>query len=384
MKKILFIMTSMGVGGTVKSLVELLKVLPLDVYEVHLGLFIVKGDFLDKLPQGIHIHEIPKSHNSKEMFLTLMKTFHWIDAITFIFRWIYSRLFRDYYQIYRYTYRNVPYSAFNYDLAVAYKGMSSECVYYLCEKVHAKSKCLWVHEDVTIPWNRNHYKMVERLYKCLDKIFIVSEEGKEHFDLVYPQMKNKTDVFHNIIPIDNVMIMAEEGHSFDDNFMGKRILTVGRIHHSKGILIAIKTLKLLMERKLKVKWYFIGGNIGNSYYEQCRVLSIKEGVADYFVFLDVQMNPYKYMRDCDVYVQPSLFETYCTTVMEALCFGNPIVTTCFCGAHEQLRDRANGYITELSPESLAEGIEKALNDKKISVQPVQRTTDLEKLYRLIS
>ena len=377
-------MTSMGVGGTVKSLVELLNVIPMDEYEVHLGLFNVKGAFLDKVPQGVFIHELPKPQSSKITFITLLRSFQWIDAITFNIRWIYGRLFHDYYQFYRYTYKNVPFSELNYDLAISYKGMSSECVYYLCEKAQAKSRCLWVHEDVSIPWNRKHYKMVERLYTCLDKIFIVSEEGKEHFDIVYPQMKDKTDVFHNMISICNILKKAEEGRSFEDNFKGKRILTVGRIHHSKGILMAIKTLHLLLEKKLDVKWYFVGGRIGNAYYEQCRELLVKEGVTNHFVFLDVQTNPYKYMRDCDIYVQPSLFETYCTTIMEALCFGNPIVATCFCGAYEQLKDRRNAYITDMTAESLADGIEKALNDKKISVQPAKRTTDIEKLYRLIS
>ena len=82
--------------------------------------------------------------------------------------------------------------------------------------------------------------------------------------------------------------------------------------------------------------------------------------------------------------KPSLFESFCITLREARCFDNPIVATCFCGAHEQLKGRDNGYITEMTTESLADGIEKALNDKKISIQPAQRTTDLEKLYRLLS
>lgn len=374
----------MGVGGSEKCLAELLKVIPKDVYEVHLGLFYVKGAFLDEIPQGVFVHELPKSQRSKEMLLDLMKRFHWIAAISFFFRWIYGRVFHDIYQIYRCQYWNASSSELNYDLAVSYAGWSRECVFYLCEKVKAKSKCLWVHEDVSIPRVRKYYKMVERLYKCLDKIFIVSEEGKRRFDIVYPQMKDKTDVFYNIIPVNNILQMANNGGSFCDDFDGIRLLTVGRIDHQKGYLLAIDTLKFLLDKGYNVNWYIIGGEIGNKYYNKCMESAYQKGVSDHFIFLDVQMNPYRYMRDCDIYVQPSLYETYCTTIMEALCFGNPIVATCFCGAHEQLKDRENGYITDMTVESLADGIEKALNDKKISVQPAQRTTDLVKLYRLIS
>lgn len=384
MKKILFIINSMGVGGAEKCLVELLKVIPMDIYEVHLGILNAKGAFLDLVPQGVFIHELPKPQRNKETLLDLMKRFHWIDAITFFLFWIYGRAFRDYYHVYRYIYKNVSFSEVNYDLAVSYTGRSRECVFYLCEKVMAKSKCLWVHDDVSILENRKHYKMVESCYKCLDKIFIVSEEGKRRFDIVYPQMKDKTDVFYNIIPVDNILQMANNGSSFIDDYNGIRLLTVGRIHPQKGYILAIETLKFLLDKGYDVNWYIIGGKRGIQYYNKCIEYSAQKGVSDHFIFLDVKMNPYRYMLDCDVYVQPSLFEAYCTTIMEALCFGNPIVATCFCSVHEQLEGRENGYITEMTVESLADGIEKALNDKKISVQPAQRTTDIEKLYRLIS
>lgn len=384
MKKMLFVINSMGVGGAEKCLVELLKVIPKDEYEVHLGLLNIKGAFLDIIPQGVFIHELPKPQKSKVTLLYLIKTFHWIDAITFFLIWIYGRVSHDVYQIHRCQYWNVSSSGLNYDLAVSYAGWSRECVFYLCEKVKAKSKCLWVHEDVSIPGIQKYYKMVERLYRCLDKIFIVSEDGKRRFDSVYPQMKDKTDVLYNIIPIDKIVQMADDGDSFSDDYNGKRLLTVGRIDSQKGYLLAIDTLKFLLDKGYNVKWYIIGGEIGNKYYNKCMELAAQKGVSDHVVFLDIQMNPYSYMRDCDIYVQPSLFEAYCTTIMEALCFGNPIVATCFCSVHEQLKGRENAFITEMTVESLADGIEKALNDKKISVQPAQRTIDLDKLYRLIS
>ena len=384
MKKILFVINSMGVGGAEKCLAELLKVIPKDEYEVHLGLLNIKGAFLDIIPQGVFIHELPKPQKSKVILLHLIKTFHWTDAISFLLIWIYAKVSHDVYQNCRYRYWNASLSEINYDLAISYVGRPEECVFYLYEKVKAKSKCLWIHDDVSILEIRDCYKMVERLYKCLDKIFIVSEDGKRRFDSVYPQMKDKTDVFYNIIPVDNIVQMADDGDSFSDDYKGKRLLTVGRINPQKGYLFAIDTLKFLLDKGYNVKWYIIGGDIGNTYYKECMDLAAQKGVSDHVIFLGIQTNPYRYMRDCDVYVQPSLFEAYCTTIMEALCFGNPIVATCFCSVHEQLKGRENGYMTEMTVESLADGIEKALNDKKISVQPAKRTEDIEKLYRLIS
>lgn len=380
MKRIFIIIGSMKVTGTAKSLIELLKVLPLDVFEVHLGLLNSKGEFIEQIPQGIHIHELPKPRGSKKTLFSLIKSFHWIDAILFILLWIYNKFSRNDFRLYRYRYRNISDNNGYFDLAIAY---TYRCIYYLCEKVDAKAKCCWIHQDATVLENRIRYKMAESFFPRLDKIYVVSEEGKARFDSVFPQVKDKTDVFHNITPVDNVIKTAKIGDSFYDVFNGKRLLTVGRIHPQKGLLLAIKALRILLDKGHHVNWYIIGGEIGNDYYKECMELATQEDVAKHLIFLDVQMNPYRFMQDCDVYVQPSLWESFCITLGEALCFGNPIVCTNFCGV-EQMKGRSNGYITEMTAVSLADGIINALNDKKIDVSPIQKQPDIDKLMQLIN
>ena len=381
MRKILFVMSISGVGGTVKSFIELLKILPLNSNEIHLGLLEAKGPFMAQIPQGVIIHDFPPLSNKKTL-LKRIKSLHWIDAVTFILSLAYGRITHDYRWFCRNKYKDVPVSDECFDLAVAYRSMPAEFVYYLCNRVQAKVKCSWVHEDVANREKRINYRMLAQLHSGLDRIFVVSEDAKQHLDTFFPQLRQLTDVFHNVIPVGTVLKMAEEGPSFTDGHQRKRLLTVGRVHHQKGVLMAIRTLKLLLEKGYDVNWFFVGGNNGDKYFRQCVRLIEKEGLADRFIFLDVQMNPYRFMLDCDVYVQPSLFESYCLTLAEALCFGNPIVTTCFCSAREQTSGRANAYVTDISSEALAEGIEKALHDGKIPVKPVQKENDLEKLYAL--
>ena len=50
------------------------------------------------------------------------------------------------------------------------------------------------------------------------------------------------------------------------------------------------------------------------------------------------------MKQCDIYVQPSRHEGYCITLAEARCFNNPIVSTNFTGANEQILHEHNGLI----------------------------------------
>jgi glycosyltransferase involved in cell wall biosynthesis len=92
----------------------------------------------------------------------------------------------------------------------------------------------------------------------------------------------------------------------------------------------------------------------------CKMAAEELGVLDHVFFLGTKTNPYAYMRDCDVYVQPSRHEGFCITLAEALCFDNPIVSTDFTGAKEQLVNRKNSIVVGMEPENIAYGIEKML------------------------
>ena len=381
-KTIYFLMSIGGIGGTGKSFVELLKTLPYDRYEVHIGFMEQRGVLMQHIPQDVHIHTLPPLSNV-EALVSMIKTFRWVNAILFLISIAYGRLTHDDYWFCRIKYHNTPHLDGHYDLAIAFRSVPSEFVWYLCHRVQAKKKCIWVHEDVSIPTERIKYKMVERMSHCLDRVFVVSEEAKAHFDTVFPQMKHKTVTFSNIISTETIMELAKSGKTFRDSYQGHRILSVGRIHEAKGLLMAVHALRILLNKGLDIRWYIIGGKIGNKYYQQCRRLSQKENVADHFIFLGEQAYPYRFMKDCDVYVQPSNYESFCITISEAMCFDNPIVATSFCGAHEQIEGRPNGFITEMSAEALANGIEKALSVGKIRQDLPQKEPDFRKFDSLL-
>lgn len=383
MKKVLFISLPLVMGGTEKALVEMLRAIPQDEYEIHLGLL---GDYeysLQQIPAGIHYHDLRYYPFSNKTFLiSLIKSFKWIDAIGFIISVIKSKVAGSYYSCYKYRYKDIPMIECRFDLAVAYKGYSNDCVYFLFEKVQARSKCVWIHEDVLKQPNHGSIKMIEKFHNQLSRVFLVSDDAKRHFSIAFPNLVDKTETFYNILPVESILQKAEFGCTFDDGFNGKRILTVGRIVPAKGLKLAIDALRILISEEWRVRWYIIGGTLGCGFHKQCLDYALQEGVADSLVFLGEKDNPYRFMKDCDCYVQPSFYECCCIAVNEALCFGSPIVVTDFCSSQEQLSGRSNGYITRASADSLAAGIARALNDKKIITCPVQRPSDLEKLLCL--
>ena len=64
------------------------------------------------------------------------------------------------------------------------------------------------------------------------------------------------------------------------------------------------------------------------------------------------------MKEADLYVQPSRYEGKAVTVGEAQILAKPVLITNYTTAKSQVKDDFDGYITELSVEGIADGIEK--------------------------
>ena len=69
-----------------------------------------------------------------------------------------------------------------------------------------------------------------------------------------------------------------------------------------------------------------------------------------------QSNPYPYMAGCDIYVQPSRYEAYCTTTLEAQALEKPIVVTDVCGMREQFTDGVDGILMPIDAAAIAQAI----------------------------
>ncbi len=369
MKKIFFLLYSMNCGGVERALLNLLNVIPKDEYECHVGLLRIKGQLLDSLPDHVRVHHIDCFEQRWRVFndppLLVIKRLigrgQVVEAMAHVWFYVQYKLTGDRYSFYKWMMRNVPVSNDTYDVAIAFAGPSEMIDFYVCNKMKAKVKVGWVHYDVSrFGIDKG---MVKRLYNNYKKIFVVSQTAKEHFDELFPQFKDKTEVRYNVIPREEISEMADAFEVYQDGFKGKRILTVGRLSKEKGQDVAIRALKILCERGYDVKWYFVGDG---TLMESCKELTSELGLSEHVSFEGMQKNPYPWMKGCDIYVQPSRHEGYCITLAEAKLFAAPIVATCFAGAQEQLSDCTNGVVTGMTAKEMAEGIVKVILLNKVA------------------
>ena len=368
MKKILFMCINMNIGGTEKALLTMLNEMDRSKYEITLFMLEEYGGFLNQIPDGIKVMYL-KEYKTLKKFINdppqlvakeLIKNRKIIKGLSVLFVYIISKLMKDISIYYKYILSNVDTLNEEYDIAIAYAGPMDFISYFVINKIKSKKRVQWIHFDITkIGFNINFAK---RIYDKFDKVFVVSNEGKDKLINFLPSLKDKTEVFFNIISCKMIEKMSYEGEGFSDDFDGTRILTVGRLSKEKGQDLIIPVLKKLKENGYKVRWYCIGDGPARKEYEK---LVDELNIKDDFIFLGSKLNPYTYMKECDIYVQPSKHEGYCITLGEARCFNNPIVTTNFTGANEQIVNENTGLVCEISEEGIYRAIKKLLDDKKL-------------------
>lgn len=368
MKKILFMCINMNIGGTEKALLTMLNEMDRSKYEITLLMLEEYGGFLNQIPDGIKVMYL-KEYKTLKKFINdppqlvakeLIKNRKIIKGLSVLFVYIISKLMKDISIYYKYILSNVDTLNEEYDIAIAYAGPMDFISYFVINKIKSKKRVQWIHFDITkIGFNINFAK---RIYDKFDKVFVVSNEGKDKLINFLPSLKDKTEVFFNIISCKMIEKMSYEGEGFSDDFDGTRILTVGRLSKEKGQDLIIPVLKKLKENGYKVRWYCIGDGPAKKEYEK---LVDKLNIKDDFIFLGSKLNPYTYMKECNIYVQPSKHEGYCITLGEARCFNNPIVTTNFTGANEQIVNENTGLVCEINEEEIYKAIKKLLDDKKL-------------------
>ena len=97
------------------------------------------------------------------------------------------------------------------------------------------------------------------------------------------------------------------------------------------------------------------------------------------VFLDgVTENPYKYMKNCDLFVLPSGWEGFPTVTVEAKILGCPVLATDVSGIREQLIHGETGWIVENSEDGIYEGL-KQLLDTPALIEKLRSNKGMEKI-----
>lgn len=358
--RILFVINNLNIGGVEKSLLGLLNALPRERYNIDLGVMELSGGFRNFVPESVNVFELHALRKNRD----ILRTRHGAFPETFRHNPLKSVKLMALYVMAKFADTMMPfYKGFierdesmpEYDVAISYQGPSEILDYYVSHFVKAKRKIGWIHFDVSKFFVRP--KSVVACYSKFERIFVVSEDAKKSFDKIFPEFSGRTEVMFNIIDREANLRLADAEGVFSPRHDFCEIVTVGRIAPIKGQVRAINAAAVLKSRGFRFIWHLVGAGEA---FDEYRQLAVDKGVDDVVIFHGACTNPYPYMKNCDVYMQPSLNEGFCIAIGEAKLFGVPIVATDFVGAREQLHDVANAQIIpEPDPEVIADAVIKA-------------------------
>ncbi|MCH5337577.1 MAG: glycosyltransferase [Acetatifactor sp.] len=397
MKKALFVINTLGHAGAETALLELLRHLSPDEYEVSLYVLTNQGELVHELPEHVKLlntHYVDCSVLSKEgkkalnrqVLRAMLSRGSILRNFPYLVKnfWTMLRMGRILPDklLWRVMSDGGLRTETRYDLAVAY--LEGGSAYYVADHVLADKKVAFLHVD----YGRAGYtrSLDKDCYLKYDKVFTVSDEVKATFLKVYPECESVTEVFHNIINQEEIRKKSKLPGGFSDQFDGWRILTVGRLTAQKAYEVSIEAMGLLKERGLHARWYVLGEGEQRSFLEE----KIKElGLEKDFVLLGAVSNPYPYMRQADLYVHASRFEGKSIAIQEAQTLGKVILVSDCSGNREQVEQNVDGVLCGLTPEEVSSKVVELFEDREKyqrlgAAAAAKKMTDESEMNKLFS
>lgn len=167
------------------------------------------------------------------------------------------------------------------------------------------------------------------------------------------------------------------------------LLSVGRFDYAKNYDNVPYITKAIVEFGYKdLRWYLIGFGSDEALIRQ----HIAEtGMEEHVIILGKKINPYPYIKACDIYVQPSRYEGKSVTVREAQILCKPVVVTDYTTAKSQINNGVDGIIVPMDNDGCAQGIIDFINNNKLrnTIIDYLKTHDygnefeVEKIYKLL-
>jgi glycosyltransferase involved in cell wall biosynthesis len=302
--KILITNSHLKIGGIEESLVNLLKFIDSNKYEIDLFLFEKEGLLLNDIPSNINVYEINNNNRTNKKLIKLLIRVPLLNKM-----------------IIRLKIKKV------YDYAIAFNGYNNITDMFAA-LVKAKKKYIWIHSDYKNRINlqskfKKQYNRMKFKYKYFDKIVAVSKGSMQNFGILMPQYKDKLDYCYNLI--DEVEIKEKLQEKPDTTLTGDiKIISVGRLVPQKGFerfVEIIEKLKYKIKDK-KIVGYIIGdGPEKEKLIKLVKVKKIEKNVK----FLGQKSNPFPLIKQADLFLLTSYIEGFGLVLIEALLCGIPIV-----------------------------------------------------------
>lgn len=169
-------------------------------------------------------------------------------------------------------------------------------------------------------------KIIFHFYRYADHVVALSEAMKKDLQTVVPSLKDeRITVIPNPVNIEKIETLAKEPIDQAELDLIKNrplLLSVGRLYESKNYGFLFDALAEYRKQGNEFTFFALGeGPLRQELEDQIKRL----GLDDCCYLLGYRANPFKYMKQADVFLLPSLYEGMSNSLIQACALGLPTV-----------------------------------------------------------
>lgn len=329
--KVLFFIPNLAHGGAERVLVNLVNHMDGEIFDLSVQTMFDVGIYKEKLSNSIHY----------------IGGFPWyFRGNTFVYKLLSPKM------LYKLYIKD------GYDVIVSYlEGPSARVIGGA--PIDQKTIC-WIHTELRDTDDSKYvFRNMQEAKNCygrFDRIICVSEKVKSTFRHIFPQCKDG-EVLYNTV---ESKVITEKSLEMIDEFVIDsdyvNLVSTGKLIKVKGFERLIRVTGRLIADGISVRLYLVGEGEERRNLEQ---LVSEEGLNECVSFVGFKENPYKYVKNADLFICSSYREGFSTAVTESLIVGTPVVSTRCSGAEELLGyNDEYGIVTDNDEEALYEGIKR--------------------------
>ena len=335
MKKVLFFIPNLSVGGAEKVLVNLVNHLDRSKFDITVQVLFAGG---------VNEQFLKKDIKLKACF---RKTFRANSQILKLFspEALYKRFVKE-----------------HYDIVISYLEGPTARIVSGCKDRSTKKVC-WIHiqqeDKKTAAYAFRSYGEAKRCYDSFNRIVCVSEYVKQDFTRLFDYHK-RVDVLYNTNETEQILQMSCKKIDLSIPTNVVKICIVGKLAVRKGVDKVARIQNRLLKNRYHTHIIFIGNGPEE---ESLKQYFHEHHIEDTVTFTGYITNPYPIIKYSDLFICASLSEGFSTAATEALILGVPVCTVNVSGMKEMLGEHNEyGIVTDNNEEALYNGIVDLLND----------------------
>lgn len=350
-KKILFHYSILNVGGAEMSIIRLTRMLCEHGWEVELVCNIGGGTLENKLDKRVKLSCLRSKcfgNRFKQATNLVEKFFALPDLILYSLTRVEQVI------------KEGIYSHRTYDVAViSLHGLSPR---FCCNVVNSTKILHWIRNDLSVCDKENKAKdNIIKYNNKTDGYICVAKTAKKSFDLIFPDLINKSYLIYNVIDSNQMSIkLSRANNPFYDYENLTKVLSVCRLDNkSKAIFRMVDVHFKLSEKGYDFYWFILGNGPDKKKLEE-KIRSL--GLEKRFILLGESEDPFPYYKYCDFVAMVSYYEGLCGVVNEAKISNKAVVATMVSGINEQLIDGQSGLIVDNTEDGVFHGMARLLDD----------------------